>query len=222
LTRRDIVGDVCFSDMERLVWTPHEVVDVDGPRAMLRAYLEQRDVREFCANAGSARHLTAACDVGCGFGRLTPVLTEFAERVVGFEREAALLSIASALQPTVQFCEIDQLQRLPADRSSFDLALVFTVLQHVPEPEVRDVIDELRRIVKPSGHVLLCEETDAALEAGDRSAAHLGYTCGRPVATYQEWLAPWRLVASKRRTIEPGYPRPDVGTYMLFSGPARD
>ena len=28
--------------MKRLVWTPSEVVDVDGPRAMLRAYLEQR------------------------------------------------------------------------------------------------------------------------------------------------------------------------------------
>ena len=34
-----------FRPMERLVWTPSEVVDVDGPRAMLRAYLEQRDVR---------------------------------------------------------------------------------------------------------------------------------------------------------------------------------
>ena len=37
--------------MERLVWTPSEVVDVDGPRAMLRAYLEQRDVRTLLADA---------------------------------------------------------------------------------------------------------------------------------------------------------------------------
>src|SRR3954471_23107112 len=75
------VDDVCFSPMERLVWTPREVVDVDGPRAMLRASLEQRDVRRFCANVSPAGNLSAACDVGCGFGRLTPVLTEFAERV---------------------------------------------------------------------------------------------------------------------------------------------
>lgn len=206
--------------MERLVWTPHEVVDVDGPRAMLRAYLEQRDVREFCANLGVAGHLSAACDVGCGFGRLTPVLTEFAERVVGFERETALLSIAQALQPRIDFRAIENLQHLPADPASFDLGLVFTVLQHVPEPEVRAVIDELRRIVRPAGYLLLCEETDAALEAGDRSAAHLGYTCGRSVTTYEAWLAPWKLVATRRRLIEPGYPRADVGTYMLFAGPA--
>ena len=206
--------------MDRLVWTPHEVVDVDGPRAMLRAYLEQRDLREFCEKIRVVGHLSAACDVGCGFGRLTPVLTEFAERVVGFERETALLSIARSLQPGIDFRAIEHLQRLPADLGSFDLGLVFTVLQHVPEPEVRGVIDELQRIVRPEGHLLLCEETDAALEAGDRSKADLGYTCGRPVSTYEAWLSPWRLVATKRRSIEPGYPRADVGTYMLFAGPA--
>jgi SAM-dependent methyltransferase len=208
--------------MDRLVWTPHEVVDVDGPRAMLRAYLEQSDVREFCAKVSTAGHLSAACDVGCGFGRLTPVLTEFAERVVGFERETSLLSIARPLQPAIDFRAIDALERLPAEHASFDLGLVFTVLQHVPEPDVRAVIDELRRVVMPAGHLLLCEETDAALEAGDRAAAHLGYTCGRSVATYEAWLAPWKLVATKRRRIEPDYPRADVGTYMLFAGPACD
>jgi SAM-dependent methyltransferase len=207
--------------MDRLVWTPHEVVDVDGPRAMLRAYLEQRDVRALCAGVSTRERIVSACDVGCGFGRLTPVLTEFAERVVGFEREPGLLAIARRLQPTIEFRSIDSLRSLPADTASFDLALVFTVLQHVPEPEVRAVIDELRRVVRPNGYLLLCEETDGTLEAGDREQAHRGYTCGRPVATYQAWLAPWTLVASRRRSIEPDYPRPDVGTYMAFAGPGR-
>lgn len=206
--------------MERVVWTPGLVVDVDGPRAMLRTYLEQRDVRELCASIGSALPLASACDIGCGFGRLTPVLTEFAEQVVGFEREAGLLNVARSLQPSIDFRPIESLRRLPADPASFNLGLVFTVLQHVPEPEGTVVIDELQRIVRPDGHLLLCEETDATLEAGDRSAAHLGYTCGRPVATYETWLAPWKLIATRRRSIEPGYPRPDVGTYMLFAGPA--
>jgi SAM-dependent methyltransferase len=207
--------------MERLVWTPKEVVDVDGPRAMLRAYLEQRDVRELCARATGGARFGSACDVGCGFGRLTPVLTEFADRVVGLEREPGLLTIARSLQPSIEFRAIEALTRLPADDSSFDFALVFTVLQHVAEPDVHDVLDQLRRIVAPVGHLLLCEETDPALEAGDRAKAYLGYTCGRPVTTYESWLSPWRLVATQRRSIEPGYPRPDVGTYMLFAGPAR-
>ena len=205
--------------VDRLVWTPNEVVDVDGPRAMLRAYLEQRDVRDLFTSVLTGTRVASACDVGCGFGRLTPVLTEFAEHVVGFERERGLLAIAESLHPSIEFRPIEQLRNLPADRASFNLGLVFTVLQHVPEPEVRAVIDELRRIVRPDGYLLLCEETDAALEAGDRENAHLGYTCGRPVKTYEAWLAPWKLVSTRRRTIEPGYPRLDVGTYMLFAGP---
>ena len=121
----------------------------------------------------------AACDVGCGFGRLTPVLAEFAGRVVGFEREAEPArhctrpSAGSRLPSPSTTCRL-----LPADRASFDLAWCSRCLQHVPEPDVRAVIDEIRRIVKPAGHVLLCEETDASLEAGDRARAHLGYTCG--------------------------------------------
>lgn len=205
--------------IERLVWTPAEVVDVDGPRAMLRAYLEQRDVRELLSSETRGARVAAACDVGCGYGRLTPVLAEFADRVVGFERETGLLRIATSLQPSVEFRAIESLRALPAENHAFDLALIFTVLQHVPEPDVLAVIDEIRRIAAPGGYLLLCEETDATLEAGDRARADLGYTCGRPVETYQNWLMPWTLLATRRRSIEPGYPRADVGTYMLFGGP---
>src|SRR5205809_904957 len=122
--------------MERLVWTPSEVVDVDGPRAMLRAYLEQRDVRTLLATRHRGR-VPAACDIGCGFGRLTSLLGEFADTVVGFEREPGLVATARALMPAV----------------------------------------------------------------------------------YVRWLSPWRLAAAKPRVIEPDYPRPDVGSYMLFVGP---
>jgi SAM-dependent methyltransferase len=204
--------------MDRLVWTPAEVVDVDGPRAMLRAYLEQRDVRALLATRYRSP-VPAACDIGCGFGRLTSLLGEFAASVVGFERESALVATARALMPSIEVRAIERLSSLPAPDASFDLGLVFTVLQHVPEPAVREVVAEILRVLKLDGTLLLCEETDATLEAGDRAHADLGYTCGRAPEVYGRWLAPWRLVAAKPRVIEPGYPRPDVGSYMLFIGP---
>src|SRR5688500_9741055 len=145
--------------MERLVWTPGRVVDVDGPRAMLRTSLEQRAVRGVCASIGLSLPLASAGDTGCGVGPMTAGSTECAERVVGFDREADLLRVAQSLQPSIDFRAIETLRALPADGASFDLGLVFTVLQHVPEPEVRAVIDELRRVLKPDGHLLLCEET---------------------------------------------------------------
>ena len=96
------------------------------------------------------------------------------------------------------------------------------MLQHVPEPGVLDVVAEILRIMKPDGTLLLCEETDVTLEAGDRAHGELGYTCGRAPEVYGRWLSPWRLVAAKPRVIEPDYPRPDVGSYMLFVGPDAD
>ena len=207
--------------MERLVWTPSEVVDVDGPRALLRAYLEQRDVRTLLATRQRGR-APAACDIGCGFGRLTSLLGEFADTVVGFEREPDLVATARALMPAIDVRAIECLAQLPAAGASFDIGLVFTVLQHVPEPGVLDVVAEILRIMKPDGTLLLCEETDVTLEAGDRAHGELGYTCGRAPEVYGRWLSPWRLVAAKPRIIEPDYPRPDVGTYMLFVGPDAD
>ena len=207
--------------MERLVWTPSEVVDVDGPRAMLRAYLEQRDVRTLLATRHHGR-VAAACDVGCGFGRLTSLLGEFADTVVGFEREPGLVATARALMPAMDIRPIERLAQLPAPAASFDIGLVFTVLQHVPEPGVLDVVADILRVMKPDGTLLLCEETDVTLEAGDREHGELGYTCGRAPEVYGRWLSPWRLVAAKPRVIEPDYPRPDVGSYMLFVGPDAD
>jgi SAM-dependent methyltransferase len=205
--------------MDRLVWTPAEVVDVDGPKAILRNYLEQRDVRALLALVCRPGGHDAACDIGCGFGRLTPVLTEFARSVVAFEREAGLLQIGRTLQPHIDFRDVDSLAKLPGEAAAFDITLVFTVLQHIPEPAVRDVIAEIQRVSKPDGALLLCEETETTLEAGDPLQAELGYTRGRSVDEYAAWLAPWRLVTTRRREIEPGYPRADVGTYMLFAGP---
>ena len=40
-----------------MVWTPTDVVDVEGPRAMYRAYLEQRDVRALLAPLVGATRL---------------------------------------------------------------------------------------------------------------------------------------------------------------------
>ena len=75
---------------------------------------------------------------------------------------------------------------------------------------------EIKRVAARDGHLLLVEETDPALEAGNAGRADVGYTRGRPVEWYAQCLAPFELIAVSRREIEPTYPRADVGTYMFF------
>ena len=97
---------------ERKTWTPTDVVDVSGPPALLRNYLEQGLVRDCLQRAAMTTPITRAYDVGCGFGRLTPVLSEFASVVVGFEREATLIATARQLLPALEFIEVATLDDL--------------------------------------------------------------------------------------------------------------
>ena len=201
--------------MTRHAWRFDEVSDISGAAAGLRNYLEQRDVRRCLETARNERPIRSAADVGCGYGRLTPVLAEFAARVCGFEREEDLLALARRLQPGVEWTAVGDLASLPVEDGAFDFAMTFTVLQHVAEDPAKRILAELRRIAA-GGFVLLVEETDAALGAEPPAGWSGGLTLGRPVATWEAWMAPWRLVSRFPRTIEPGYPRADVGTYMLF------
>jgi len=201
--------------VSRHSWRFEEVSDISGAASSLRNYLEQRDVRRCLETASQERAIRSAADVGCGYGRLTPVLGEFAARVAGFEREEALLALARRLQPRVEWAAIPDLSSLPAPDGAFDFAMTFTVLQHVPDEAARRIIRELQRVAA-GGFVLLVEETDASLGDDRPESWSGGLTRGRPVETWRAWMDPWTLTLSFPRAIEPGYPREDVGTYMLF------
>lgn len=197
------------------VWQIAEVVDVDGPAFAARTYREQAELRRYLGLIASRIDIGRLADVGCGFGRLTPVLAEFGD-AVGFEREPAFVDQARALWPEITFHGVASLAELPADTGAFDAVLTFTVLQHLIDPVARRVCGELRRVLSPRGFVLACEETDPRHVSGDVQDADARVTVGRSVARYQELMAPLRLIATSPRRIEPTYHRPDVGSYMLF------
>ena len=143
-------------------------------------------------------------------------LSEIAREVIGFEREAALVETARRLLPALRFECVGSLEQLPLQDASAEFMLTFTVLQHMADAGAEAVLKEIHRVLAPGGHLVLVEETDETLEAGDPARADLGYTRGRPVAWYAERFRPSALLATSPRVIEPGYPRPDVGTYMFF------
>ncbi len=191
-------------------------MDVDGPRALCRTYWEHQDLREILRSGIGSASIHLAVDLGCGFGRNCLVLGERAGLTVGLEREPALVRAARALVPAARFVEVASLTALPLRDDIADFTLVFTVFQHLPDEAARRAAAEADRITRARGHILLVEETDEALEAGSAAAPEAGYTRGRSTARYASWLAPRPLVLTRRRRIEPGYPRADVGAYMLF------
>lgn len=199
-------------------WTESDVVDVIGAELIVRTYTEQQSVRQYLNKISDKITLNSVCDIGAGYGRMSLVLREFCDQVVAFEREPELLETGSYLMPTVQYRQIGSLDELPAEDGEFDFALTFTVMQHIADDLVRAPLRELCRVVRHSGYVLLCEESDSTSAARREGNPHLSYRT-RTLEQYKEWMQPFHLIDVSPRVVERGCPRANVGHFMLFRGP---
>jgi ubiquinone/menaquinone biosynthesis C-methylase UbiE len=97
-------------------------------------------------------------EVGCGTGALLEELARAVEpggRAAGAEPQPELARAARArgLEVVEAFGE-----DLPFEDASIDLALVQTVLIHLPPATVRATLDELRRVVRAGGRLLAVEQ----------------------------------------------------------------
>ena len=190
-------------DTRRAQWRPEHVVDVDLAASAARTYYEHRDLRRILADALSGGRVPAACELGAGFGRMTPLLAEVADHVVGFEREPELAAKAKAFYPTIEFHQVEALGRLPAPDAAFALGLTFTVLQHVTDAELPEVTDELRRVLRPGALLVTCEETDRSITSGDVDNRLGMCTIGRPAAQVSACFPASRCCARRRAGSSP-------------------
>jgi ubiquinone/menaquinone biosynthesis C-methylase UbiE len=203
--------------MDRFEWTFDSVIDSSSiPELCLRTYLEIRDVREYLEFVARETKLNRTADVGCGFGRLVPLLAEFSREVVGFEREKELLEAARILLPEYSFVWVEDLSNLKCDGPPFDFVLVFTVLQHLTNDKAEAVLREIERITGPRSFILMCEQTDESDVLGDIHDENALLQHGRSASTYKQWLPSFRLIKTSRRINESTYRRSNIGMYMLF------
>ncbi len=89
-------------------------------------------------------------EVGCGTGLILKRLEPLARRVVGVDLSGEMLGRARVRVPTV--AQASALS-LPFADGSFDVAVSFKVLAHIPE--VRAAVAEMARVVRPGGHLAL-------------------------------------------------------------------
>jgi SAM-dependent methyltransferase len=96
-------------------------------------------------------------DYGCGYGRVTALLSEQGYQVVGVDAAAAMIEKARTLHPNLPFRQITP-PVVPFPDGFFDAAALFAVLTCIPDDgDQIATINELQRVVRPGGLVYVSD-----------------------------------------------------------------
>lgn len=127
-------------------------------------------------------------EVGSGYGRITPFLSEFCEQMFAIEPNERMLEIAKKHFPTIEFRQA-KAQSLPFPDNKFDLVVTRAVLQHIPPNTIDEACNEIKRVLNEDGTLLLLEDTKGS---GDNSAYWV-----RKEKKYEELFQPLSVIKSK-------------------------
>jgi SAM-dependent methyltransferase len=117
------------------------VLDADDPR-----------LRGVANSLGplAGRHLL---DLGCGKGRFARALCREGATVVGLDLSAAMLAEATGIERVRASA-----RRLPFRPASFDAVVAVEVLQHLAPRSLDLVCDEIRRVLRPGGTLVIVDK----------------------------------------------------------------
>lgn len=120
-----------------------------------QAFLNSFDQKLFLREVRDLSGL-AILDVGCGDGRLVPVLKKRgAEGVVGVDISEEMLAEAKKTGFYKELHVEDIREEMVFDWDTFDAIFCTLVIVHIPERGLLKVFDELYRILKPGGTLYL-------------------------------------------------------------------
>ncbi|MGK8525017.1 class I SAM-dependent methyltransferase [Nocardia asteroides] len=95
-----------------------------------------------------------ALDAACGTGRVAAMLADCGHRVIGVDSSADMLAHAEARLPQADF-RLGELQQLPVETGSVDMAVCSLALTHVPD--LAPVFEEFARVLRPGGHLVIAD-----------------------------------------------------------------
>ena len=126
-----------------------------------------------------------ALDVGCGEGRFCRMMRDGGVDVVGIDPTAALIGHARSSDPVGTYV-IGRAESIPFAAESFDLVVSYLSLVDVPELPLS--IDEMARVLRPGGALLIANLTSFFSAGIDRGwiRDEAGAVLYHPVDRYLE------------------------------------
>ncbi|GDX52826.1 hypothetical protein LBMAG27_18730 [Bacteroidota bacterium] len=116
-------------------------------------------------------------DFGCGVGRISKKLSGLSKKVVGVDSNAAMIETAKQkfAANNIEYFLLNDF-KIPEGNNQFDAAFSHWVFQHINDEESVMWLNELKRILKPTGKILMFEQVKNETKESDkhlfRSLAH--------------------------------------------------
>ncbi|MDQ3897255.1 MAG: class I SAM-dependent methyltransferase [Actinomycetota bacterium] len=206
LLRRALGRRTWIAQGDYVTFDLHGFVSAPSPPLLLaRHHYETGCIRRVLGD----RRVGDSLEVGCGFGRLTPLLASYSDHHEAVDINEQALAMARTCYPDLRF-SLGSATSLPFQDDGFDLVSTWTVLQHIRPQLIEKAVTEIQRVRRPDGLLLLCEATRFPGGAGDG-------IWDRHRRFYEEAFSPLRLaeatyIAELDRI--PGLATP--GEVMLF------
>lgn len=104
--------------------------------------------------AREAGKLGPICDMGCGPGQIARYLHRQGWNTLGIDLSPRMVEAAQRLNPDIHFHQGNMLSLPDPDHSWGGIAAFYCII-HVPRGQIVDALQEMKRVLKPGGMLLV-------------------------------------------------------------------
>lgn len=115
-----------------------------------------RHLKRLLHPQGSADRSLKVLDVGCGVGLGHERVCDFVHSLHGVDVSQESIRVARETHKNVHYQAYEG-DRLPFEAEEFDAAFTICVMHHVPPPQWPNFLQEIRRVLKPGGQLIVIE-----------------------------------------------------------------
>lgn len=93
-------------------------------------------------------------DIGCWTGQFEQLAYKISKKMIGIDPKVEAIEFARKRLPEVNFI-VAKADKLPFSNSYFDTILLMDVLEHLPKRSEMSALNEISRVIKPGGTLII-------------------------------------------------------------------